>query len=117
MAFSRADDRIAEEFEQLLLSGGRAVDLQDKLMTALRWSEGQTFTSSLRARIEHSARLALRQFLSEQPSYSTLHDCFTPSPEVANELTVTFDDRGRVTIQLPAEVRRWLHQTQSMITQ
>ncbi len=114
MAYSR-DDQLAEEFEQLLRSGGRAADLQDKLMQSLKWTERRLLTDTLVAQVQANARSTLRRFLEEQPPYTVMGG-MTPSPACADELHVKQDGHGRLTIELPNEVRRWLLQTQSMIS-
>lgn len=115
MAFSR-DDRLAEEFEQLLREGPQTEVLQDRLMTALKWTErGALITDAMIKAIESKAREVLRAFLEEQPSFSVMAGT-TPRPSCADDLRVVHDGQGRLTIELPNEVRRWLLQTQSMIS-
>ena len=114
MALFRDDDQLAEEFEQLLRSGSYADNLQDQLKNALQWTEGRLLTNVVVKQIESNARHTLRRFLEEQPPY-TVTAGHRPSPDCAADLTVSHDGQGRITIELPNEVRRWLLQTQSMI--
>lgn len=116
MASSPVDDRLAEEFEQLLRAGSHTVDLQDKMMEALKWTEGSLVNTAILHRLQEDARRTLRRFLEEQPRYTILSGQ-TPDPACADDLMVEHDGRGHITIQLPNEVRRWLLQTQSMIAQ
>ncbi len=115
MAFSR-DDQLAEEFEQLLREGSTSGALQDRLMAALKWTErGPLLTDLLIKQVEAKAKDVLRTFLREQPPFTVMAGR-TPSPECADDLKVENDGDGRLTIVLPNEVRRWLLQTQSMIS-
>lgn len=84
-------------------------------MSALRWTEGRLMNASMVRQIEQAARSALRRYLEEQPAY-TMMAGMTPDPSCADDLTVEHDGQGHITIQLPNEVRRWLLQTQSMIS-
>ena len=116
MAFSR-DDKLAEEFEQLLRDGNQTGALQDRLMAALKWTErGPLINDTLLKQIEMQAKKILRAFLEEQPPYTMLAGT-TPRPSCADDLKVVHDGTGRITIELPNEVRRWLLQTQSMVMQ
>jgi hypothetical protein len=115
VAFSR-DDQLAEEFEQLLRQGPTSEALQDRLMSALRWTEGgQLVSTMLMKQLEMQAKQVLRTFLEEQPPYTAMAGT-TPCPSCADDLQVVHDGQGRITIELPNEVRRWLLQTQSMIS-
>lgn len=115
MAFSR-DELLAEEFEQLLREGHHTEALQDRLMTALKWTErGALVTDVVLKAIEAKAKEVLREFLADQPPF-TLMSGQTPRPACADDLRVVHDGQGRITIELPNEVRRWLLQTQSMIS-
>lgn len=115
MAFSPVDDRLADEFEQLLRAGGKTGELQDKMAEAVKWTEGRLLSEELIHHLQASARSTLRRFLMEQPRYTAMGG-MTPEPHVADDLTVTHDGQGHVTINLPTEVRRWLLQTQSAIS-
>lgn len=116
MAFS-PDDKLAEEFEQLLREGPKAEALQDRMMTALKWTErGPLINDTLVKAIEIKAREVLRAFLEEQPAF-TVSAGMAPRPSCADDLRVVYDGAGRLTIEFPNEVRRWLLQTQSMVMQ
>lgn len=115
MAFS-ADDRLVEEFEQLLREGPQTEVLQDRFMIALKWTErGAPIPDAMVKAIEVKAKEVLRIFLEEQPPFTVMAGA-TPHPSCADDLRVVHDGSGRLTIELPNEVRRWLLQTQSMIS-
>ncbi len=115
MASFPVDDRLVEDFEQLLRSGGKTNELQDKLMASVSWMEGKALTRTLLESVQTNARRTLKQFLMEQPGYTALGG-ITPDPSCADHLEVVHDGQGHLSIHLPAEVRRWLLQTQSMIS-
>lgn len=112
MAFSPVDDQLAGEFEQLLLSKGKSEELQDELSTALQWTERRKMDPTFLKALESNARHVVKGFLERQPPITAMGGR-TPHPDTANQLTVTHDGQGHVTINLPAEVRAWLMKTQS----
>lgn len=98
------DDRIAEEFEQLLRRGAVVGNIQDRFAQAMQgWTEGVALTPGVMWSIEVAAKRVLHDYLAEGnlPVQSD-HN------ELVNELRVTHDDQGHVTIELPQEVRRCL---------
>lgn len=110
---STAEERVVADFEALLRRGYPAGSLQDRFARSLEWLEGNLVTPSLVEAIQAKARRELRSYLEE----GHLPLLMLRARELANELTVTHDGQGHLTIELPAEVRRCLQQaTPSMIS-
>lgn len=110
---SSADEQVAKSFETLLRRGYPEGSLQDRLAQALEWLEGQLLTPHMLAGIEARARATLREYLAEGHFPRLAMRC----SELAQELVVTHDERGNITIELPAEVRACLQErTPSMIS-
>jgi hypothetical protein len=99
------DDRIAEEFEQLLRSGQLVGDLQDRFAQAMKWTENEMVTPALVQRVQHESRRVLRAYLAEGKLPVAVGHA-----ELVEELHVTHDGAGHLTIELPNEVRRCLLQ-------